>query len=133
MPEGRIILAQAAAYIAAAPKSNASYLGIEKVMKTVRETGNLPIPLYLQDSSYKGAAKLGRGVGYKYAHSFPNHFVEQQYLPDAIKDEHFYEPNDIGHEREMKSYFRSIGKDPERYRYVDPAGGGNPERPWEEE
>ncbi len=131
MPESRIILAQAAAYIASAPKSNAAYLGIEKVLKTVRETGNLPIPSYLQDSSYKGAAKLGRGVGYKYAHNYPNHFVKQQYLPDAIKDERFYEPNDIGYEKTIKDYFRQIGKDPERYAYKDPSEEGAPERPWE--
>ncbi len=132
MPEGRIILAQAAAYIASAPKSNSAYLGIDKAMQVVRETGNLPIPPYLQDSSYKGAAKLGRGVGYKYAHNYPNHWVEQQYLPDAIKDMRFYEPNDIGHEQAFKEYFRKIGKDPERYQYKDPAEEGNPERPWEE-
>ena len=131
MPEGRIILAQAATYIASAPKSNAAYLGIEKVLQTVRETGNLPIPPYLQDSSYKGAAKLGRGVGYKYAHNYPNHWVEQQYLPDAIKDLTFYEPNDIGHEKDIKEYFRNIGKDPQRYEYKDPSKEGNPERPWE--
>ena len=132
MPEGRIILAQAAAYIASAPKSNSAYLGIDKAMQVVRETGNLPIPPYLQDSSYKGAAKLGRGVGYKYAHNYPNHWVEQQYLPDAIKDMRFYEPNDIGHEQVFKEYFRKIGKDPERYQYKDPAEEGNPDRPWEE-
>ena len=131
MPEGRIILAQAAAYIASAPKSNSAYLGIDKAMQVVRETGNLPIPPYLQDSSYKGAAKLGRGVGYKYAHNYPNHWVEQQYLPDAIKDMRFYEPNDIGHEQAFKEYFRKIGKDPERYQYKDPAEEGNPGRPWE--
>jgi len=131
MPEGRIILAQAATYIASAPKSNAAYLGIEKVLQTVRETGNLPIPPYLQDSSYKGAAKLGRGVGYKYAHNYPNHWVEQQYLPDAIKNMTFYEPNDIGHEKDIKEYFRNIGKDPQRYEYKDPSEEGNPERPWE--
>ena len=131
MPEGRIILAQAATYIASAPKSNAAYLGIEKVLQTVRETGNLPIPPYLQDSSYKGAAKLGRGVGYKYAHNYPNHWVEQQYLPDAIKDMTFYEPNDIGHEKDIKEHFRNIGKDPLRYEYKDPSEEGNPERPWE--
>ena len=131
MPEGRIILAQAATYIASAPKSNAAYLGIEKVLQTVRETGNLPIPSYLQDSSYKGAAKLGRGVGYKYAHNYPNHWVEQQYLPDAIKDMTFYEPNDIGHEKDIKEYFRNIGKDPQRYEYKDPSEEGNLERPWE--
>ena len=132
MPEGRIILAQAAAYIASAPKSNSAYLGIDKAMQVVRETGNLPIPPYLQDSSYKGAAKLGRGVGYKYAHNYPNHWVEQQYLPDAIKEMRFYEPNDIGHEQVFKEYFRKIGKDPERYQYKDPAEEGNPDRPWEE-
>ena len=131
MPEGRIILAQAATYIASAPKSNAAYLGIEKVLKAVRETGNLPIPSYLQDSTYKGAAKLGRGGGYKYAHNYPNHFVEQQYLPDQIREERFYEPNDIGHEKDIKAYFRQIGKDPERYAYKDPSEGGNPDRPWE--
>jgi len=115
MPEGRIILAQAASYIASAPKSNAAYLGIEKAMKIVRDTGNLPIPPYLQDSSYRGAAKLGRGVGYKYAHDYTDHWVDQQYLPDAIKDEYIYEPNDIGHEAEIKKYFAKIGKQVERY------------------
>ncbi|MBP3878559.1 MAG: replication-associated recombination protein A [Lachnospiraceae bacterium] len=131
MPEARIILAQAAAYIASAPKSNSAYLGIEKAMKTVEKTGNLPVPPYLQDSSYKGAAALGRGVGYQYAHNYPNHWTDQQYLPDQIKDEYFYEPEDIGHEKEIKEYFRSIGKDPERYAYRDPSEGGRSEMPWE--
>ena len=131
MPEARIILAQAAAYIASAPKSNSAYLGIEKAMKTVEKTGNLPVPPYLQDSSYKGAAALGRGVGYQYAHNYPNHWTDQQYLPDQIKDEYFYEPEDIGHEKEIKEYFRSIGKDPERYAYRDPSEGGRNEMPWE--
>lgn len=118
MPEGRIILAQAASYIASAPKSNAAYLGIEKALKIVRETGNLPIPSYLQDSSYKSASKLGRGVGYKYAHDYPNHWVSQQYLPTAIKDTRIYEPNDIGREHKIKVYFVKIGKDPERYKKI---------------
>ncbi|MBQ9037052.1 MAG: replication-associated recombination protein A [Erysipelotrichaceae bacterium] len=130
MPEGRIILAQAAAYIASAPKSNASYLAIEKAFRIVNKTGNLPIPPYLQDSSYKSAAKLGRGVGYKYAHNYPNHFVQQQYLPDLIKDIPIYEPNDIGQEKNIKDYFRKIGKNPERYRYKNPALQGNMEKPW---
>ncbi len=131
MPEGRIILAQAASYIASAPKSNAAYLGIEKVLDTVKKTGNLPIPPHLQDHSYKGAKNLGRGIGYKYAHNYPNHWIQQQYLPDQIRDMQFYEPNDIGHEKEIKEYFRSIGKDPERYRYEDPAEKENPEHLWE--
>lgn len=126
MPEGRIILAQAAAYIASAPKSNSAYVGIDKALALVRQTGNLPIPPYLQDSSYRGARKLGRGVGYKYAHHYPNHWVKQQYLPDEIKDERIYEPGDIGCEKEIKAYFRKIGKDPERYRAKDPAGEEDP-------
>ena len=101
-------------------------------MSLVRKTGNLPIPSYLQDSSYKGAKKLGRGVGYKYAHNYPNHWVEQQYLPDEIRKEQIYEPNDIGHEKDIKAYFRKIGKEPERYAYVDPSLSGKPEKPWED-
>lgn len=115
MPEGRIILAQAAAYIASAPKSNSAYLGIEHAMDIVRETGNLPLPRPMQDSSYKGAAELGRGIGYKYAHDYTDHYVSQQYLPDGVKNERFYEPNEIGYEKNIKEYFRRIGKDPERY------------------
>ena len=132
MPEGRIILAQAASYIASAPKSNSAYLGIEKALSIVRKTGNLPIPSYLQDSSYKGAKKLGRGIGYKYAHNYPNHWVKQQYLPDEIREEKIYEPNDIGHETDIKAYFRKIGKDPERYAFVDPSLSGKPWKPWED-
>ena len=131
MPEARIILAQAASYIASAPKSNSAYLGIEKAHDAVMKTGNLPIPPYLQDASAKGSRYLGHGVGYKYAHNYPDHFVDQQYLPDELKDERFYEPNDIGYEQKIKEYFRKIGKDPERYEYVDPKLSGNPEKPWE--
>lgn len=115
MPESRIILAQAAAYIASAPKSNSAYLGIEHAMNVVKETGNLPLPPPMRDSSYKGAAELGRGIGYKYAHDYEDHYVSQQYLPDGVKDERFYEPNEIGYEKNIKEYFRRIGKDPERY------------------
>ncbi len=133
MPEGRIILAQAATYIASAPKSNSSYLAIEKAMKIVNKTGNLPVPPYLQDSSYKSASKLGRGVGYKYAHNYPNHWAMQQYLPDEIRNVPIYEPNDIGYEKTIKDYFRRIGKNPERYRYRNPALQGNPDNPWMEQ
>ena len=78
MPEAQIILAQAAAYIACAPKSNAAVNAIASAMKTVEETGNLAIPVHLQDAHYKGAAKLGHGKDYKYAHDYPNHYVRQQ-------------------------------------------------------
>ena len=108
MPEGRIILAQAASYIASAPKSNSAYLGIEKALAIVRKTGNLPIPSYLQDSSYKGAKKLGRGIGYKYAHNYPNHWVKQQYLPDELKNAHYYEYSDNKTEQAARRYWEEI-------------------------
>lgn len=108
MPEARIVLAQAVTYVASAPKSNASYLAVDKALETVRNTKTAPVPAYLCDSHYKGAQKLGRGIGYKYAHDYPNHYVEQQYLPDAYKDMKFYNPTDNGYEKEIKAYFQRI-------------------------
>ena len=81
MPEAQIILAQAVTYIATAPKSNRSCEAVFQAMQEVQATGDLPIPAHLQDAHYKGAAKLGHGTGYKYAHDYPNDYVEQQYLP----------------------------------------------------
>lgn len=109
LPEARIILAQAATYIASSPKSNASYLGLEKAMEIVNEKGNLTIPSYLR-GTHKGAENLDRGIGYKYAHDYPNHYVDQQYLPDEIKDVKFYEPTDIGYEEKIREYFKKIGR-----------------------
>ena len=108
MPEAQIILAQAAAYIACAPKSNAAVNAIASAMKTVEETGNLAIPVHLQDAHYKGSAKLGHGIGYKYAHDYPNHYVKQQYLPDEIKDAVFYEASDNGYEQTIKAHMKRI-------------------------
>ena len=101
MPEARIILAQAATYIASAPKSNASYLSIDAALESVR-TQKTTVPVHLQDAHYKGAAKLGHGTGYKYAHDYPEHYVKQQYLPDEIKDAKFYDPTEIGFEKQIK-------------------------------
>ena len=101
MPEAQIILAQAATYIASAPKSNASYLSLEAAMNSVKSQ-KTTVPTHLQDAHYKGSAKLGHGVGYKYAHDYPEHYVKQQYLPDEIKDVKFYEPTDIGYEKQIK-------------------------------
>jgi putative ATPase len=101
MPEAQIILAQAATYIASAPKSNASYLAIGVAMESVKNQ-KTTVPVHLQDAHYKGSAKLGHGVGYKYAHDYPEHYVKQQYLPDEIKDAKFYEPTDIGCEKDIK-------------------------------
>ncbi|MCD8323957.1 MAG: replication-associated recombination protein A [Clostridiales bacterium] len=111
MPEARIVLAQAATYVASAPKSNAAYLAVDRALDVVRSTKTAPVPPYLCDSHYKGAQKLGRGIGYKYAHDFPNHYVEQQYLPDAYKDMRFYEPTENGYEADIRAYFRKIGRD----------------------
>ena len=94
MPEARIILSQAALYVACAPKSNACYMAVDKALDIVKTTKTQPVPAHLQDAHYKGSAKLGHGVGYKYAHDYPNHYVSQQYLPDALVDESFYSPTD---------------------------------------
>ena len=108
MPEARIVLAQAVTYVASAPKSNAAYLAVDKAFSVVRESRTAPVPTYLCDAHYKGAGKLGRGIGYKYAHDYPNHYVEQQYLPDAYKDMTFYEPTENGYEQTIREYFKKI-------------------------
>ena len=107
MPEARIILAQAATYIASAPKSNAAYLSIDAALESVR-TQKTTVPVHLQDAHYKGAAKLGHGTGYKYAHDYPEHYVMQQYLPDEIKDARFYEPTEMGYEKQIKERLESL-------------------------
>jgi putative ATPase len=99
LPEAQIILAEAAIYVARAPKSNACVAAIGEAMQTVADTGSLPIPPYLQDSHYKGAAQLGRGLDYKYPHDYPGNYVEQQYLPDGVKDKVFYKPSGNGEEK----------------------------------
>lgn len=108
MPEARIILSQAANYVACAPKSNSSYMAVEKALAEVERSGSLPIPPYLQDAHYRGHEDLGRGIGYKYAHDYPNHWVNQQYLPDAIKDMRFYEPSDCGRDKATKEFLRRL-------------------------
>jgi len=108
MPEARITLSQAASYIATAPKSNAAYLAIEKAQDTLRETGNLPIPPHLQDAHYKSASKLGHGIGYKYAHDYPNHYVEQQYLPYELNGKEFYNPTGNGYEIKIKEHMKKL-------------------------
>ncbi len=112
MPESQLILAQAATYIATAPKSNAS-CGIYEAMNTVKETGSLPVPAHLQDSHYKGAAKLGHGIGYKYAHDYKNHYVKQQYLPYELSGKEFYKPSDNGYEKKIKEHMKRIRSEAE--------------------
>ena len=111
MPESQIILSQAAAYVATAPKSNAAYMGIAKAMKTVADTRTMPVPAHLQDRHYKGAEKLGHGLGYKYAHDYPNHYVTQQYLPDGMEGMRFYEPSENGYEKKIQEHMEFIKRE----------------------
>ena len=106
MPEGQIILSQAAAYVACAPKSNAACQAISRAMAAVVKSGSLPIPVHLQDRHYSGAEKLGRGDGYKYAHDYPKHYVEQQYLPYEMQGISFYEPSENGYEKQIREHMR---------------------------
>ena len=107
MREAQIILSQAATYVATAPKSNSAVNAIFEAMDNVRKM-KTTVPSYLQDAHYGGAANMGRGIGYKYAHDYPNHYVEQQYLPDEIKDERFYHPSDNGHEKDIKEWMNFL-------------------------
>ncbi len=108
MPEAQIILAQAVAYVASAPKSNAAVNAIQEAMSCVEKTGDLPVPPHLMDAHYKGAAKLGHGLDYKYSHNYPNHYVEQQYLPYELTGTKFYVPSDQGYEKKIDEHMKRI-------------------------
>lgn len=107
MPEAQIILSQAVLYVATAPKSNSACNAIFAAMDNVRSY-KTTVPSHLQDAHYKGSQKLGHGVGYKYAHDYPNHYVEQQYLPSEIQEARFYEPSDNGREKQIKEWMKYI-------------------------
>lgn len=107
-PEGRIILAQAAAYVACAPKSNSSYMAIDKALDDVKNIQIMSIPPYLKDAHYKSAKELGHGIGYKYPHDFTNHYIKQQYLPDELKDKVYYNLSDQGYELKLKRYLEIL-------------------------
>lgn len=114
MPEAQLILAEAVAYVAGAPKSNASYMAINRAMQAVERTQTAPIPVHLLDSHYKSAGKLGHGIGYKYAHDYPHHYVKQQYLPDGLEHEVFYEPGDNGQEKEIRERLRFLREEADK-------------------
>jgi putative ATPase len=111
MPEARIILAEAALYIAMAPKSNAAYLGIESALAAVRRERAEAVPLHLRDNSYSGAKSLGHGKGYLYPHNFSGHWVKQQYLPDNLKDRVFYRPSEQEWEQALWRRLEILKKD----------------------
>lgn len=107
MPESQIILSQAVLYVASAPKSNSAVNAIMAANESVR-TVKTTVPAHLQDAHYKGSQKLGHGVGYQYAHDYPNHYAHQQYLPDEIKNARFYEPGDLGNEKQTKEWLQKL-------------------------
>ncbi len=108
MPEAQIILSQAATYIATAPKSNSACVAIERAMSQVGSGKTPPVPVHLQDAHYKASAKLGHGIGYQYAHDYPNHYVKQQYLPDGLTECRFYEPSENGYEKKIQEWMKFL-------------------------
>lgn len=114
-PESRIILSQCAIYLASSSKSNASYMAIEQALNTVKQTGNLSVPLHLRNAPTKLMKELGYGEEYKYAHQYQNNFVEQEFLPDEIKNTAFYNPNNNARENELRQFLKNRWKD--KYNY----------------
>lgn len=114
MPEAQIILAQAVSYVATAPKSNSAVCAISDAMDAVKNQRAMPVPVHLQDAHYRGAAKIGHGLGYRYAHDYPNHYVEQQYLPDGMVGQTFYHPSDNGYERQIRAHMDFIRSEAEK-------------------
>lgn len=114
MPEARLILSQTAAYLASAPKSNASCIAIEEAWKDVRNLPNLPVPLHIRNAPTKLMEDLNYGKDYKYSHNYDDHFVEQQYLPDNLKEKIYYKPTDIGKEKEIRERLNKLWKKKQR-------------------
>ena len=110
LPEARIVLSQACLILATSPKSNSSYMAINRAMEDIESTVQDDIPEYLKDSHYSGASKMGKGVGYIYPHDFPNHYVEQEYLPKNISHKKYYEPQDNKFEINIKKYLEALKK-----------------------
>ena len=107
-PEARIILAEAAVYVATAPKSNAAYMGINAAIAEVKDKPFSGVPIHLRDASYKGAKSFGHGKGYKYPHDYPGHYVPQQYLPENLKDARYYQPSGNGREARIREILENI-------------------------
>lgn len=108
MPEGRIPLAQAALYVASAPKSNSAYIGIDKALEDIRNDEVGKVPIHLRDSHYKGASSLGHGKNYKYPHDYDNNYVRQDYLPKELSNKRYYIPSNNGYERNIKERLEKI-------------------------
>ena len=107
-PEGRIPLAEATVYLATSPKSNSAYEGINSALELVRQTGNLPVPLHLRNAPTKLMKQLGYGKDYKYAHAYQGNFVQQQFLPDEVKDSRIWHPQNNAQEAKIKERMQSL-------------------------
>ena len=114
-PEGRIPLAEATVYLATSPKSNSAYMGINKALETVRETGNRPVPLHLRNAPTELMQELGYSDGYKYSHDYPGHFVRQQFMPDRMSDTILWEPQDNAVEAKMKERMKNCWGEYKKY------------------
>ena len=114
-PEGRIPLAETTVYLATSPKSNSAYLGIDKALSTVKQTGNLPVPLHLRNAPTGLMEELGYGKDYKYAHDFPGHFVQQQYLPDQLIGQVLWNPQENAQEAKLKERMKLLWGDNKKY------------------
>jgi putative ATPase len=115
MPEARIILAQCTNYLASSPKSNASYLAIDKAMEEIRNNPQYPVPVHLRNAPTDLMKKIGYGKDYKYAHDFDKHFIEQDYLPEELKTKQFYFPTEQGQEKKLKDYLKAIWNNKKKY------------------
>lgn len=115
MPEGRIVLAQCVTYLAAQPKSNASYIGIESALQEVRKNPLAAVPKHLRNAPTKLMKDIGYGKEYKYAHDFENHFIEENYLPNEIKNKQFYFPTENGQEKKLKDWLKFLWKTKKKY------------------
>jgi len=125
MPEGRIIMGQAVVYLASAPKSNASYKAIEKAFEDVDKYPDTMVPLHLRNAPTKLMKELNYGKDYNYAHSFDNHFIDDQYLPDEVKDKIYYMPGELGKEKEIKERLESLWKNSKHKNYNKTDKDGN--------
>jgi putative ATPase len=115
MPEARIILSETAIYLASSPKSNSAYAAINLAIETVRKTGNLPVPLHLRNAPTKLMKEIGYGKNYKYAHNYSDHFIQEYYLPDELKDDQFYSPGQNAREDDMRKRLNHLWKDKKSY------------------
>ena len=115
MPEARIILAQCATYLAGSPKSNASYMGIEKALNDVRKKQLFPVPLHLRNAPTKLMKEIGYGKEYKYPHNFTNNFITENYLPDELKNAQYYFPSENGQEKKIKDMLKQLWKGKKKY------------------